>query len=110
MHASSQRLVALLESAQPGSLASLYQRHRVSPSAGVHALVREIGRDGGSTIVNTVRGQGVSYAEVVADVAGFFGVNTKHYCNEVELESAILDAAWNAFYDPPQVKSPHGHS
>ncbi len=97
MHASSQRLVTLLASAKPASLASLYQRHSVSPAAGVHALVCEVERDGGSTIVNTVRGHGVSYAEVVADVANFFNVDAKRYRNEVELENAILDAAWNTY-------------
>ena len=97
MHASSHRLTQLLQVADPSTLAPIYATHDMAPSLGVPALVREIQRDGGSTIVNFWRDDGVPYAEVVADVARFFDVDPKQYPNEIELEQAVLDAAWTAY-------------
>lgn len=95
MHPSSQRLVSLFESIGRDDLAELYERHGVQHGDGPRALVAAIGKDGGSSIVNLFRPEGVPYLEVCQDVADEVGVKGMGEVTcELRIEQAVLDAVW----------------
>lgn len=98
MHASNCDLIALLDAVPATDLTELYARHDVEPHKGATALVKALCKDGGSTVANLCRRGGVSYLEVVRDVAEQLGVKGASASRDVaELEQRALDAAWQRF-------------
>lgn len=57
----------------------------------VLAIVNEFQRFGGHTFVNIVRGQGVSYREIVGDVADKLGIDFKGYHHIADAEWRIVE-------------------
>src|SRR5262245_57664764 len=74
-HPSDQRLVDLFCKVPKERVRPIYERHGVEPSHGFCELVDEIRLDGSNTFASMFRGfEGVSYLEVVHDVARKIGV------------------------------------
>ena len=51
MHASSQNLVKLLSSVPIEDVSAIYERHGINPWEGPEALVQEIEKDGGNSVI-----------------------------------------------------------
>lgn len=92
MHSSSLEVVRLLQSYSLDEIQKLYERHGVDPSLGTRALVEQLERDGGNTIVNYVLrgGKGVSYSEILKDCAEKLQVDTTELTQDTQIEEAML--------------------
>lgn len=95
MSSSDAKLVAVLErigQIETKRLEEIYIRHGVNPSEGINSLVAEIRRDGANTFVTWLGrwGEGVSYDEIVSDVAWAIGAVHGENASLDERESAIV--------------------
>lgn len=66
-------------------------------------LIRELQHFGGNTVINLFRGNGVSYSEIVDDVASHLKIKVAKNAPVKEKESLIIDAvfasSWNKMSD-----------
>jgi uncharacterized protein YaaW (UPF0174 family) len=91
-------LYDVLENATNEELAVLVRLMCSRVSSAIHgacreipAIVNEFQRFGGHTFINTLRGHGVRYAEIVEDVAGRVGVDIRDCQNISESEWRIVE-------------------
>jgi len=90
-HPSNLELIALLTRIERKRLSSLYNRHGLEIGRPVEELVRAIRLDGSNSFVSIVRGgEGVSYEELVKDVASKMKVKFKQNETVVEIERKCL--------------------
>jgi len=91
MHESNERLEKLFFKIPTNRLQLIYDRHGID-APDVRNLVKEICLDGANTITSIFRGwEGVSYLEVVKDVAGKVGIKVNGEKDEAILERQILN-------------------
>jgi uncharacterized protein YaaW (UPF0174 family) len=91
MHESNRKLIKLFKKVPLDRLEPIYTRHCIDPSEGVEALIEEICLDGSNTFASILRGwQGVSYMEIVKDVAQRMNVEINDDTDEEKIEIAIL--------------------
>ncbi len=106
MHSSSLEVVRLLQAYPVDELKHIYERHGVEPKLGTRALVEQIQRDGGNTILNYVLrfGQGVSYSEILRDCADKLKVDSTELSTDPEIEEAMLVAIIQQYMEdcPPE--------
>lgn len=102
MYRSDYELVLLLQQVQavePERLTPIFERHGVAATAGIESLVAEIRRDGSNTISTLFRGgDGVHYAEIVADVARASGCTVREGASVQELESLLVEKVMSDYY------------
>jgi len=88
---SNKELIELFEKVPQEKLLTIFNRHGVKPEEGVQYLVDEISLDGANTIASIFRGwKGISYDEIVKDVARKFNVHAEESTVE-EIELEILE-------------------
>lgn len=92
MHASNAMLVDLLRNVPGERLAPLFERHDIPAARGVESLVNELCLDGANTFASILRGwEGVSYAEIVRDVAGKMKVPVSDSEGEPQVELKLIE-------------------